>query len=142
MIHKILIYGITTGGVLSIVIGLFHTYFYRFFNWDNDFSKISVLNARVLYTIHVATILLLIGFGILSLQFTEDLSAANGLAAGICIFYSLFWLWRLIWQIIYFNPSKMKLDSKLLLTHYMLVSLFAILFVVYGAPVFIRYQNF
>jgi len=141
MIHKILIYGLTLGGALSITIGLFHTYFYRFFNWEDDFSKISILNARVFCTIHIATILFLIGFGFLSIQFRETLSEASGLAAGICIFYSLFWLWRLLWQVIYFNPSKIELDSKLLVVYYMLVSLFAILFIVYGAPVFINALN-
>lgn len=135
MTHTILASGIIIGGTLSITIGLFHTYFYRFFNWESDFSKISVLNARILYTIHVATILFLIGFGIISIKFSEILSETIGLATGFCAFYSLFWLWRLIWQVIYFNPSKMDLDNKLLLVHYMLVSLFAILFVVYGAPV-------
>jgi hypothetical protein len=49
---------IVLGGVLSFLMACFHTRFYRMFRWDRDFEKVTLLNHKVLYSIHITLLLL------------------------------------------------------------------------------------
>jgi len=125
---------IIIGGFLSLFMALFHTQFYKLFNWQKDFEKISAINQKVFYTIHLASLLLFLVFSFLSFAFTNELSQCSGLACGVTFAYSLFWLWRTIWQMIYFRPPKSQKAEKMIFLHYLLIIVFAILFVVYLIP--------
>lgn len=125
---------IVLGGVLSFLMACFHTRFYRMFRWDSDFEKVTLLNHKVLYSIHIALLLLFFLFSILSFTYLDELANPKGLAFGITITYSAFWLWRLIWQIIYFRPQRPKTGQKRPLLHYILLLIFALLFIDYLIP--------
>lgn len=45
---------IITGGILSLLMVMFHTRFYKLFDWKKDFEKISIKNQKIFYTIHLA----------------------------------------------------------------------------------------
>jgi len=117
-----------------LFMALFHTQFYKLFNWKKDFEKISVINQKVFYTIHLALLILFFVFSFISLAYTNELSQCSGLACGITLGYSLFWLWRTIWQILYFRPPKNQKVSKMNFLHYLSILVFGILFVVYLIP--------
>ena len=105
------------GGVLSLLLALFHTQYYKKFDWKVEYEKISPLNQKIFYTIHLALLLLFFLFGCISIIYAKELSQSNGLAFGINLLYSIFWLWRSFWQIIYFKRKKgkkMKEKMKLL----------------------------
>jgi hypothetical protein len=125
---------IIIGGILSLGMVLFHTQFYKLFDWKKEFEKISNINQKVFYTIHLALLLLFLTFSFISFAYTAELSQCNGLTCGITLGYSLFWLWRTIWQMIYFRPPKNQKAGKMTFLHYMLIIVFGILFVVYLAP--------
>jgi cytochrome b561 len=132
------------GGIFSLLMVIFHTQFYKLFNWKEDFGKISTRNQRIFYTIHIALYLFFIIFAILSFAYINELSQCSGLAFGIMVGYSLFWLWRTVWQIIYFKPPKTRKDKearKLLFFHYLLIVIFLILFLAYGIPVVIKLSS-
>ena len=97
---------IYTGGVLSLALGLFHTRFYKRFRWEKEFKKITEVNRRVVYTIHLALLLLFFLFAFLSFVYARELSTGTGLALGLNLAYGLFWLWRLIWQVAYFKRLR------------------------------------
>ena len=125
---------IITGGILSLFMALFHTQFCKLFNWKKDFERISAVNQKIFYTIHLALLLLFFVFSFISFTYTNELSQCNGLACGITLGYSLFWLWRAIWQIIYFRPPKNQQAGKMIFLHYLLIIVFGILFVFYLVP--------
>ncbi len=125
---------IITGGILSLFMVFFHSQFYKLFDWKKDFEKISTINQKVFYTIHLALLLLFLVFSFISLIYANELSQGSGLACGITVGYSLFWLWRTIWQIIYFRPPKNQKAGKRILLHYLLIIIFGILFLVYLVP--------
>jgi hypothetical protein len=48
----------------------------------------------------------------------------------------LFWVWRLIWQILYFPYRKLKPGPRLLTFHIALIVTFAVNAIAYAVPVF------
>ncbi len=92
---------IIIGGLLSLFMAVFHSRFYKMFYWRREFRKITLPNQRILYTIHIALLLLFVAFALLSFCYVDELSQGKGIALGITGLYALFWLWRMIWQIAY-----------------------------------------
>lgn len=127
-------YGLQLAGAISIVIGIGHTAFHRIFGWQHDFQKISAFNVKVFTTIHIATTLFLLGLGALTFRYATLLSQTSEVASITCLSLFIFWSWRLIWQVLYFKPSKFEHDRRLLVLHYVLVLLFAALAIGYGVP--------
>ena len=126
---------IYVGGSLTLLMFLFHTRFYKLFRWKMDFKKITTANKRILYTIHIALYLLFLGFSFITFNYVSELSVSTGISLGINLIFSLFWLWRTAWQIIYFKPDK---KSKLLIMHYILIIVFFLLFIAYAVPIVVR----
>lgn len=119
---------IYVGGVLTILMALAHTQYYKLFRWHKDFASITELNRTIFYTIHVALYLLFFAIGLITLFYAEELSLSNGLAEGFNVFIAFLWLWRFLWQIFYFRK-----DGK------MMISLASILFLVTFFLLFISY---
>ena len=123
---------ICVAGGLTLLLAVLHCRFYSMFGWAEAFSLISPLNARILYTIHLALLLLFFVLGAISIGFAGELSRARGLALAIDGLLSLFWLWRLVWQLIYFKRAPRQRISPVAI---FLSSVFFLLFVAYGVPV-------
>jgi len=108
------------------------------FNWKADFEKISKVNSKVIYTVHLALLLLFFLIGIITIIYARELSQSYGLAAGFNLFLSFFWLWRLVWQLVYFKREKgKKLPSMVVF----LIIAFALLFVSYLIPFLFRFLS-
>ncbi|MBA4390794.1 MAG: hypothetical protein C0399_07635 [Syntrophus sp. (in: bacteria)] len=126
---------IYVGGVLTLFLAIFHTRFYKLFQWEKEYQHNTLLNRRVFYTIHVALFLLFFLFAFISLVYARELSKSEGLALGVNISFSAFWLWRALWQIYYFRPSKDKRPAPI--WYVMLLSFFS-LFIAYLIPVLLK----
>ena len=124
------------GGTLTLLLAIFHVRFYRLFNWANDLEKITIINRRILYTVHLALLFLFFMIGTLSIIYAKELSQSVGLAFGFNLFYSVFWMWRLVWQFLYFKKSK---GQKISLIGIFLMILFVLLVVAYLVPVIYRF---
>ena len=127
MISLISIYA---GGILTLLMAVFHTRFYTLFKWQEEFDKISSVNRRILYTIHIFLTLIFLLIGILSLSYAKELSQCIGIAFGFNLLIAIFWLARTIWQVFYFKGGK--------LMHYALIIYFFLLFVSYILPVVVK----
>ena len=124
------------GGVLTLFIAIFHTRFYKMFNWKNDFEKITIINTRIIYTIHLALLLLFFMIAAISIIYAKELSQSVGLAFGFNLLYSIFWMWRLIWQFVYFKKEK---GQKIPPIGIFLIIIFILLVVSYLIPVICRF---
>ncbi len=127
---------IYTGGILSLLMVIFHVQFPKLFKWKIDFRHTSAANKKILYTIHAALFLLFSGYAFISLVYARELADSTGLALGINLSYALFWLWRTIWQITYFKPDK---KDRFRTIHLVLIAIFFILFISYSLPIFFRF---
>ena len=120
------------GGILSLLMGIFHTQFSKIFNWKKELGNISEINKKILHTIHLALLLLFFGMAFISILYAKELSLCDGISFSINLIIATFWFWRTIWQIIYFKPNK---NSKLLTMHYVLTLIFFLLFFSYVFPI-------
>ena len=126
---------IKIGGVLSALVGIGHCFFYRGFGWQEDFEGTRELTARVLYTIHLFLIPMFLFFAYASLVHTGELAGGTPLGIAMSSFYAGFWLFRLLWQVVYFRPAQIPGLIKLLPLHYFLIACFIVLASAYGVPV-------
>lgn len=130
---------IRIGGVLSALVGIGHCFFYRGFGWHEDFEKTRRVTARVLYTIHIFVIPILFFFSYASFFHTRELAGGTQLGIAMTAFYSIFWLCRAVWQMVYFRPSRITGSEKLLPLHYFLVVYFILLWSAYSVPILGRF---
>jgi len=130
---------VLVGGALSLLMVVFHTRFSRIFDWENDLPKLTPRNRRILYTIHLALLLLFAILGLLSLLYFRELALCRGLAFGLCLLCGLFWLWRTVWQITYFRPGTGRQHARMRVLHRVTIAVFAVLCVAYVVPVVARY---
>jgi len=101
------------GGILTLVIALYHTQLYKKLNWSEEFEKIEINNHRILYTIHLALTILFFIIGIISIFFARELSESTGLAFGFNLSYACFWIWRLTWQLTYLKKGKHQQSTQI-----------------------------
>lgn len=131
-------HGLQAAGVVTVLIGIGHTAFHRIFGWKQAFASIGVHNAKVITTIHMGATLFLFLVGALTLRYSELLSQPTEPASVLCASLSLFWSWRLLWQLTYLKPSRAGRNSRLLVLYYAFILFFAFLVLAYGAPVAAR----
>jgi hypothetical protein len=122
------------GGVLSLTMAVFHMRFYVLFGWKTEFDILKAGSRKILYSIHVALILLFAGFAIVSIADSAELAHCRGASSHLVLMYSAFWLWRTIWQVTYLNPHGRPVAKPMLIRHYVLLVVFAALFCLYAAP--------
>ena len=127
---------IVAGGMMTLAMGIFHTQFYRRFQWEQAFSKIGQVNSRIFYSINLALTLLFILLGLLTLIWFGDLAQCEGLALGFNLIMSGFWFWRFIWQLTYFRKIRRKRKSAIII---ILEIWFFLLFVSYSIPIIIKF---
>jgi hypothetical protein len=129
---------IFVGGALTALMAAFHVRFYALFGWKEDFAKIHLRNRRILYSVHVALILLFVALAALSFKYSAELARAEGLALGVDVALALFWLWRTIWQLAYFDyPVEYHAHTPVI--HWVLCAVFAALAVSYALPAVLRF---
>ena len=126
---------ILSGGVLTVLMIVFHCFFYKLFQWEKDFKEISVRNKKILVTIHLALIGAFFIFSFISLFFYNQLNSLEPFNFSILLLLALFWFLRCIWQIFYFRQTKKPNNNSLRFMHYILVIVFLIISVLYIIPV-------
>ncbi len=130
---------ILIGGSLSFINLMFHCFFYRFFNWKSELGKIQLSNHRIFMSIHIGLIILLATITFLSFLYFREMASCNGIAFALVICCSVFWFWRVMWQIIYFKIPKNIEKTPIL--HYSLILLYGLLFISYTIPIIIKLIN-
>jgi len=124
------LFSIYSGGILTLLMAVFHTLFVKLFKWKAEYDIISDVNRRIFHTIHLALLLLFFLIGALTLIFARELSECKGIALGLNVIFVLFWIWRTVWQVYYFKGKTM---------HYVLIFLFTLISISYLIPIILSF---
>ena len=94
-------------GYVMIFLAVVHGAFPRRFNWEKEFSTVSLINRQMMYvhTLFIALIVLLMG--ILCISSSKDL-IETVLGKRICMGLAIFWITRLIIQFVGYSSELWK----------------------------------
>jgi hypothetical protein len=90
-------------GVLCLLLALAHIGFPRYFNWPEEFSRVSLINRQMMYvhTFFIGLIVFLIG--LLCLTSATDLIQTQ-LGRRIALGLFCFWFTRFVFQLAVYSP--------------------------------------
>jgi hypothetical protein len=92
-------------GVLLMVLGLAHSFFGRYFKWQNELAKLSLLT-RQIFLVHCFFISLsLILMGGCTLFYTNALLRSGMLSRVVLVGFVVFWLTRLTFQLFVYDSA-------------------------------------
>ncbi len=105
-------------------------------DWKKELGKLDPLSAQVIWTHGVFIVMVITGFGMLSVLFPSDLTSQTPLAKGVCCFISIFWGSRLIVQFFIFDAKPHLKNPILKLGYHGLTLLFIYHTAVYSYAAF------
>jgi hypothetical protein len=116
---------VITGGVLYILIGVFHLLFWKFFDWGNELAKLNEVNSNVMQMLNIGLIVLFLSFGVIMICLYNEIISTR-LGKALLIFSALFFLVRLIEEFVF--PGSSVIAGIIILIYTL----------IYLIPVFIK----
>lgn len=105
----------------------------RVLNWRRELHALSPLSRHLVWTHGVFIVMVIIGFGAVSVLNAPQLARGDDmLARCVCGFIALFWLARLGIQFFLFDPRPFLTSALLKVGYHALTLVFTYLAVVYG----------
>lgn len=108
---------IFVGGMLHFAILLASAAVPRVLDWRKSLAKLDVLSRQLVWVHGVFIVLVIVGFGALSVLFPGELSDGSALGRAVCAFIALFWAARLVVQFCVFDAAP-RLSTPLLRAGY------------------------
>ena len=128
---------IFAGGILHFGILLASAMVPKVLDWKGSLEKLDGLFRQLVWVHGAFIVLVIIGFGLLSVVLAGDLASGTPLARGMCLFISLFWAARLVVQFFVFD-AKPYLKTVVLKVGYRgLTAVFVYITVIYGLAAFL-----
>lgn len=93
------------GGILHFGILLASAMVPQVLDWKGSLDKLDTLSRQLIWVHGAFIVFVIIGFGVLSLLFSDDLVTGTPLARGVCLFIALFWIARLVVQFFVFDAK-------------------------------------
>lgn len=94
-------------GIFNISFGILHLFFWKLFDWKHDLQKISYYNRATVQILNLRMIYVFISVGFIMVLFRADIMYSI-LGDAILVGVLLFWLGRLIEQLIFFREKSLK----------------------------------
>jgi hypothetical protein len=96
---------ILIGGVLHFGILLASALTPAVLDWKRELTKLDVLSRQLVWVHGAFIVLVIFGFGLLSVILPGELASGTLLSRGICLFIALFWAARLAVQFFVFDAT-------------------------------------
>jgi hypothetical protein len=120
------------GGFLDFGILIASALVPRVLNWRADLAKLAPLSQQLVWVHGAFIVLIIVGFGTLSVAMPGELASGSVLARGVCLLIAFFWACRLAVQFLVFD-AKPYLQTAFLRYGYRGLSFaFAYHAIVYG----------
>ncbi len=101
-------------------------------DWRKELAKLAPLSRQLVWVHGAFIVLVILGFGALSVALPGELAAGSWLARGICAFVAIFWAARLAVQFFVFDAKPYLHNGLLKLGYHGLTVVFLYQAVVYG----------
>lgn len=121
------------GGLLHFSILLASALVPRVLNWSRELAKLPELFRQLIQVHGAYIVLMIVGFGAVSVLLPGELAAGSLLARTVCGFIAVFWGGRLVVQLVYFRPRPYLQNVFLRVGYNALTVLFVYFTAVYGA---------
>ena len=100
--------------------------------WRRHLTTLPPLLRHLIWVHGAFIVLVIIGFGAISILFPHELASRSPLARGVCAFISIFWLARLVIQLFLFDAKPYLTTALLAVGYHGLTIVFTLLVVIYG----------
>jgi hypothetical protein len=94
---------ILVGGVLHFGILLASALVPKVLNWTSSLASLDRLSRQLIWVHGAFIVLVIIGFGLISILYPAELAAGSPLDRGVCLFIAVFWAARLLVQFFVFD---------------------------------------
>ena len=125
------------GGILHFGILLASAMVPKVLDWKASLDKLDSLSRQLVWVHGLFIVLVIVGFGLLSILFAGELAAGTLLARGVCLFIALFWSARLIVQFFVFDAKPYLKSAFLKAGYHGLTVVFMYHAVVYSMAAFL-----
>ena len=125
------------GGILHFGILLASAMVPKVLDWKASLDQLDGLSRQLVWVHGAFIVLVIIGFGLLSIIFAADLVTGAPLARGMCLFIALFWAARLIVQLVVFDAKPYLKTAFLKAGYHGLTLVFMYHTVVYALAAFL-----
>ena len=123
---------IFVGGILHFGILIASALVPKVLDWKDSLGKLDGLSRQLVWVHGVFIVLVIIGFGLLSVLCANELAAGTFLARAVCAFIAFFWAARLVVQVFVFDAKPYLKNAFLKLGYNGLTVVFGYLAVVYS----------
>ena len=122
---------ILIGGVLHFGVLIASACVPQVLDWRQSLAKLDPLSRQVVWVHGAFIVLVIIGFGALSVALPAELASGTPLARAVCLFIAIFWAARLAVQFFVFNAKPHLKNAFLKLGYHGLTMVFIYFTVVY-----------
>ena len=128
---------IFAGGIFHFGILIASAMVPKVLDWKASLEKLDGLFRQLVWVHGAFIVLVIIGFGLLSVVLAGDLAGGTPLARGMCLFISLFWAARLVVQFFVFDAEPYLRTVVLKAGYHGLTVVFICITVIYGLAAFL-----
>ena len=95
------------GGVINLLFAVFHLFFWKLFDWQNDLASLSPNNRAIMQVLNIHTAYILAVFFIVSLAFSNEIITTKfGRMFGMSI--AGFWILRAVNEAVFWDVSSVR----------------------------------
>ncbi len=100
-------------------------------NWKDDLAKLRPVNRKLMWTYGAFIVLMIVGFGALTLALHDELLRGDRAALGLAALIGAFWLLRLVIDFTYHTHADWPRGKQFVVAHVLLTGLFGTLTATY-----------
>ena len=119
-------------GILQLALSVAHFGFARRFGWRNELQKVSLLTRQIFWVHTGFLMLVLAGFGCMSLLHADELLAGNSLGRFVLASLTVFWATRWFCQFFVYRAELWRGNALHTTAHILFAGLWTFLGTVYG----------
>lgn len=123
---------VRVAGALHFAILLASAMVPQVLDWKQELRRLQPLTRQLVWVHGSFIVGIIIGFGVLSLVFADEMASGQPLARGLCAFIALFWGIRLVLQFTVFDASEHLSNPLLRIGYHGLTVVFVLLTVIYS----------